>query len=155
MHNEIWTSNFAHNPNFMCIKNGILRVLFSGHSFIDFQGGVTEGPPPGRSNLSQTSGLRGLKECYCMLTSRFTFALLYFVDTSIQYFVIIPCHYFPFLLFLVTLIEHKSGGKDKTNFNVWKQDRGTFWTYSTPISLCARSKVNFMSPQYDLVQHSD
>ena len=31
------TSNFANNPNFMCIKNGILRVLFSGRSFIDFQ----------------------------------------------------------------------------------------------------------------------
>ena len=44
----------------MCIKNGILRVLFSGRSFIDFQGGALRAPPPGRTDLSQTSGLRGL-----------------------------------------------------------------------------------------------
>ena len=29
----------------MCIKNGILRVLFSGRSFIDFQGGALRAPP--------------------------------------------------------------------------------------------------------------
>ena len=29
----------------MCIKNGILRVLFSGHSFIDFQGVALSASP--------------------------------------------------------------------------------------------------------------
>ena len=43
----------------MCIKNGILRVLFSGRSFIDFQGGALRAPPRENRPLSDVGFERG------------------------------------------------------------------------------------------------
>ena len=67
----------------MCIKNGVYIVLFSGHSFIDFQGVALSAPPRENQPLPDV----GFERVKVVVTPNYSVILSYNPIISDEYFV--------------------------------------------------------------------